>query len=46
LIEPAPGPEAPDTRDKAGAQRGMVIVLIGGGAFWLGIAALAFWLLH
>jgi hypothetical protein len=46
LVEPAPGPESPDTRDKAGAQRGMIIILIGGAAFWIAVAALVTWLLR
>jgi len=39
LLQRAPGPEAPDVRDKAAAQRGMVILLAAGGAFWLAVAA-------
>ncbi len=27
-------------RDRAGAQRGMVIMLAGGGIFWLAVAAI------
>ena len=45
LVQRAPGIEAPDTRDRAGAQRGMLIVLVGAAAFWLGVAALAVYLL-
>lgn len=40
LVQPAPGPEAPDTRDKAGAQSGMVIMLVAAGLFWLVVAAI------
>ena len=39
LVRPAPGPETPDMRDKAGAQSGMVLMLVGGGLFWLAVAA-------
>ena len=46
LVQRAPGPEAPDTRTRAGAQRGMIIILVGGGAFWLAVAGLAIWLLR
>ena len=38
LVQPAPGPEAPDVRDKVGAQSGMVIMLVGAGLFWLAVA--------
>ena len=37
----APAPEAPDTRDRAGARLGMILLLVGGGAFWLTVAAFA-----
>jgi hypothetical protein len=49
LVQPAPGPEAPDVRDKVGAQSGMVIMLVGAGLFWLAVAAVVgyhFHLLH
>lgn len=46
LVQPAPGPETPETRDKAGAQSGMVLMLVGGGLFWLGVAAVVFYLLR
>lgn len=42
----APGPEQPEVRDKAGAQLGMIIILAGGGLFWLGVAAAVVWLLR
>jgi hypothetical protein len=41
LVQRAPGPEAPDARDKGGAQMGMLILLTAGAAFWAGVAALA-----
>jgi hypothetical protein len=46
LVQRAPGPEAPSERDRAGAQRGMIIALIGGGAFWGGVVATAVYLLR
>jgi hypothetical protein len=42
----APGPETPDSRDKAGAQKGMIILLVGGLAFWGAIAAAVICLLR
>jgi len=44
LVQVAPGPELPETRDKAGAQAGMAIALTVGGAFWAlaGAAAIYF----
>lgn len=39
LIATAPAPEAPVTRDRRGAQRGMAIILAVGGLFWLGVVA-------
>jgi len=44
LVQVAAGPEAPETRDRAGAQRGMAIILIGGGLFWAGVASLVVYL--
>ncbi|MDB5445512.1 MAG: hypothetical protein JWQ97_829 [Phenylobacterium sp.] len=46
LVQLAPGPEAPSTPDKTGVQRGMVILLVGGGVFWAGVAALALYLMR
>jgi hypothetical protein len=46
FVQHAPGPEAPDTRDKAGAQTGMLIILAGGGLFWVGVAAAVAYLLR
>jgi hypothetical protein len=46
FVHTAPGPEAPDVRDKAGAQRGMILMLIGGAVFWLAVAAVAIYLLR
>lgn len=42
----APGPEMADSRDRAGAQKGMIILLVGGLAFWGAIAAAAVYLLR
>ncbi|HVI33850.1 hypothetical protein [Phenylobacterium sp.] len=38
LVQVAPGPEAPDTRDKGARQKGMIIALVGGAAFWAAVA--------
>lgn len=46
LVRPAPGPDAPHERDRAGAQKGMAIALVGGGVFWGAVAAAAVWLLR
>lgn len=43
LVRPAPAPDLPEARDKAGAQRGMAIGLIGGAAFWAAVAAAVVW---
>ena len=45
LVQPAPGPETPDARDKVGAQSGMVIMIVGGGLFWLAVFGLLVYLL-
>ena len=41
FVQRAPGPEAPDARDKGGAQIGMMILLSAGAVFWIGAAILA-----
>jgi hypothetical protein len=41
LVQRAPGPEAPEARDKSGAQIGMLILLAGGVAFWTAVGAIA-----
>ena len=41
LVQRAPGPEAPDARDKGGAQVGMLILLTAGVVFWVGVAMIA-----
>ena len=46
LVQPVPGPEAPDAHDKAGRQSGMVLLLVGGGLFWLAVAAAVAYALH
>ena len=46
VVQRAPGPEAPDSRDKGGAQIGMLILLAGGVAFWTGVAMAAIYFLH
>ncbi|WP_334164673.1 hypothetical protein [Phenylobacterium sp.] len=38
LVQVAPGPEAPETRDKAARQKGMAIALVGGTVFWAAVA--------
>ena len=45
LVEDAPAPEIPLARDRAGAARGMVLLLLGGGFFWGAVAA-ALWALN
>lgn len=40
LVQVAPRPEAADTRDKAARQKGMVIAILGGAAFWGAVVAL------
>jgi hypothetical protein len=44
LVQVAPVAELPDVRSKAGAQAGMAIAVVAGGAFWavVGAAALFF----
>lgn len=46
LVRPAPGPDLPHARDKAGAQKGMAIALVGGGLFWGAVAAAAVYVLR
>ncbi len=46
LVQPAPGPEAPDAHDKAGRMTGMLLILVAGGGFWLAVAALTAYLLR
>jgi len=46
FVARAPGPEAPDTRDRAGARKGLIIILASGIGFWGAVAALAVHLLH
>jgi hypothetical protein len=42
LVEDAPAPDLPTPRDRSGAQRGMILILLGGGLFWGAVAA-AIW---
>jgi len=42
LVEDAPATDLPQPRDRGGAQRGMILILIGGGLFWSAVAA-AIW---
>jgi hypothetical protein len=43
LVEDAPATaDQPTPRHRAGAQRGMVLLLLGGGLFW-GAVAVALW---
>jgi hypothetical protein len=46
LVQAAPAPEAPDERDKAGRQRGMIIAILGAGAFWAAVGAAAAYFLR
>lgn len=46
LVQPAPGPETPDRRDKTSAQQGMIILLVVGGAFWAAVATIVIYLLR
>jgi hypothetical protein len=46
FIQVAPGPELPDTRNKAGAQGGMAIALTVGGLFWAAAGAAALYFLR
>jgi len=39
LVQVAPGPETPDTRDRSGARRGMIIMIAAGAVFWGAVAA-------
>jgi hypothetical protein len=46
FVQIAPGPETPDVRDKAGRQRGMVLAIVGAGAFWAAVGAAAVYFLR
>ncbi len=46
LVQVAPGPEAPDERDKAGAQGGMALALTLAGVFWAAIGVVAIYVLR
>jgi hypothetical protein len=46
LVQVAPGPELPDTRDKAGVQAGMALALSLGGLFWAAAGAAAIYFLR
>lgn len=46
LVARAPGPETPDSRDRAGARKGMIILLAAGVGFWGAVAAVVVHLLH
>ena len=46
FVQTAPGPELPDTREKAGAQAGMALALTAGGAFWAIVGVAAFYVLR
>jgi hypothetical protein len=41
LVQRAPGPEAPEARDKGGAQIGLLILLASGVVFWAAVGAIA-----
>ena len=42
LVEDAPASDKPLPRHRAGAARGMALLLLGGGLFWAAVAA-AIW---
>jgi hypothetical protein len=42
LVADAPSTDTPEIRSRAGAQRGMVLLLLGGALFWGAVAA-AIW---
>lgn len=46
LVADAPASDPPDARDRAGAQRGMALVLGGGGIFWGAVAAAIWFATH
>jgi hypothetical protein len=46
LVDDAPTPDTPAPRDRAGAQRGMVLLLLGGGLFWGAVAAAIWFATH
>jgi hypothetical protein len=46
LTARAPGPETPDVRDRAGARKGMIIMLAAGVGFWGAVAAVVVHLLR
>lgn len=46
LVAEAPGAETPAPRDRAGAQRGMALLLLGGGLFWGAVAAAIWFATH
>jgi hypothetical protein len=46
LVKPAPAPEPPEARDRKGAQAGMTLALIGGGAFWAAVIGAAAYFLR
>jgi len=46
LVQAAPAPELPDSRDKAGAQAGMALALTVGGVFWAAVGAAAIYFLR
>ncbi len=38
-VQVAPGPQAPDVRDKDARRRGMILALVGAVVFWATVAA-------
>ena len=46
LVEIAPEPDAPPRRDRAGAQLGMILLILGGALFWAVVAVIAVRLLR
>jgi len=44
LVANAPASDGPEARDRAGARRGMILLLAGGSLFWGAVAALVLFL--
>jgi len=44
LVADAPEAELADVRNRGGARRGLILVLVAGGLFWAGVAALVLFL--
>ena len=46
LVDDAPASDWPAPRDRAGAQRGMALLIAGGGLFWGAVAAAIWFATH